>query len=58
MQLSRLKESSRLERDKETFVLVVMNQGEESTFEGQGQTGKFPIMNERSNQETPKRMPS
>lgn len=31
MQLSRPKESSRLNMDKEIFVLVVMNQSEEST---------------------------
>lgn len=31
MQLSRPKESSRLNMDKEVFVLVVMNQSEEST---------------------------
>lgn len=53
MQLSRPKESSRLNTDKEIFVLVVMNQSEESTRDkGQGQTGKFPIMNERSNQDS------
>lgn len=33
MQFSRPKESSRLKRDKETFVLVVMNQGEGSTVD-------------------------